>query len=179
VKAVFLDRDGTVIVDQGYLSDPEGVVLMDGAVDALRRLHAAGFGLVFLSNQSGIGRGLMTAEQSDAVHRRTLDLLETEGVPVLASYICPHAPWDRCECRKPSTVLVERAAREHAIEFRGSFMIGDKKTDVDMGKEAGCRTVLYATGDTKDNLGASPDYRSGSWREIADWILGPTAIPNV
>jgi histidinol-phosphate phosphatase family protein len=142
-------------------------------VEALRRVHAAGFGLIFVSNQSGIGRGLMTAGQSDAVHRRTLELLAAEGVSITGSYICPHAPWDHCQCRKPSTVLLRQAAAEHGIDFTRSFMVGDKKTDVDTGHAAGCRTVLYAAEDTHDNAGATPDYRSASWQEIADWIVQP------
>jgi D-glycero-D-manno-heptose 1,7-bisphosphate phosphatase len=171
MKAVFLDRDGTVIVDLEYLSDPERVRFEPGAVEALRRFHEAGFGLIFVSNQSGIGRGLMTQEQSTAVHNRTLALLAAEGVPILGSYLCPHAPWDRCECRKPSPLLVRRAAGEHGIEFSESWMIGDKKTDVDLGRVVGCRTILYAVRETKDNAGAEPDYRSDSWAEIADWIV--------
>ncbi len=171
MKAVFLDRDGTVIVDRGYLSDPAGVAFEPGAQEALRRLHDAGFGLIFVSNQSGIGRGLMTAGQSDAVHQRVLELLAAEGIPIAGSYICPHAPWDHCECRKPSPVLLQAAAAEHAIDFSRSFMVGDKKTDVDLGRITGCRTVLYGTRVTQDNAGADPDLQSDSWEIIADWIL--------
>ncbi len=171
MKAVFLDRDGTVIVDRGYLSDPAGIAFEPGAVEALRRLHHAGFGLIFVSNQSGIGRGLMTAEQANDVHRRVLGLLAAEGVPITGSYICPHAPWDQCQCRKPSPVLVRRAAADREIDFSKSFVIGDKKTDVDLGRVTGCRSVLYANQATQDNAGASPDYQSGKWHEIADWIL--------
>jgi D-glycero-D-manno-heptose 1,7-bisphosphate phosphatase len=171
MKVVFLDRDGTVIVDRGYLSDPAGVALLPGVAESLAHLLSVGFKLVFISNQSGIGRGLVTPEESEAVHQRTLDVLAAEGISVLGSYICPHAPWDRCPCRKPLPLLLERAAEDHEIDFRQSFMIGDKKTDVDVGRAAGCRTILYAAGDTRDNAGAAPDYRSGSWTEIADWII--------
>jgi histidinol-phosphate phosphatase family protein len=171
VKAVFLDRDGTVIVDRGYLADPDGVVLVPEVAEALRRLHAAGFGLIFITNQSGIGRGLMTQEQSDSVHARTLAVLAGEGVPITGSYICPHAPWDHCSCRKPSVVLLQQAAAEHGVDFAQSFMVGDKKTDIDVGTAAGCRTVLYAARETKDNAGASPDFRASSWKEIADVIV--------
>ncbi len=170
MNAVFLDRDGTVIVDRGYLSNPADVAFVPGAVEALRRLHMAGFGLIFVSNQSGIGRGFVTADQSDAVHRRTVELLDSEEIPITASYICPHAPWDRCECRKPSTVLLRRAAAEHGIDFHRSFMVGDKTTDVDTGRAAGCRTVLYAASSTPENAEANPDYRSASWLDIAQWI---------
>ena len=171
MKVVFLDRDGTVMVDRGYLSDPAGVAFEPGAIEALRRLHNAGFGLIFVSNQSGIGRGLMTAEQSGAVHRRVLECLAAEGVPITGSYICPHAPWDGCPCRKPSPVLLRQAAADHGIDFAQSFMVGDKKTDVDLGHVTGCQTVLYATQATKDNAGATPDYQANSWQDIADWIL--------
>jgi D-glycero-D-manno-heptose 1,7-bisphosphate phosphatase len=155
--AIFLDRDGTVIFDRGYLSDPAGVEIMPGAVDALRRLNAAGYLLIFISNQSGIGRGMMTEEQSNAVHRRTLDLLAAEGIAVAGSYICPHAPWENCQCRKPSTVLLQQAAAEHGIDAGRSVMIGDKVTDVEMGRAAGCRAILYGPG--------------VEWSEIADQIL--------
>jgi histidinol-phosphate phosphatase family protein len=171
MKVVFLDRDGTVIVDRGYLSDPAGVSFEPGAVEALRRLYNAGFGLIFVSNQSGIGRGLMTAAQSEAVHQRVLDLLVAEGIPITGSYICPHAPWDRCQCRKPSPVLLRQAATEHGIDFAQSFVVGDKKTDVDLGRAVGCRTALYATRANKDNEGAMPDYQSNAWAQIANWIL--------
>lgn len=168
--AVFLDRDGTVIVDRGYLADPKGVALIPGVVEALRRLSNAGYRLIFISNQSGIGRGLMSAGQSDAVHRRTLELLGAEGIAMAGSYICPHAPWDHCQCRKPSIELLRRAAVEHDLDCARSWVIGDKKSDVDMGHAAGCRTILYATGETADNSGALPDYCSPSWEEIARWI---------
>jgi len=175
VRAVFLDRDGTVIVDRGYLGDPAGVELMPGAAEALRRLSAAGFQLFFVSNQSGIGRGLISKEQSDAVHRRTLELLGAEGVAIAGSYLCPHAPWDQCECRKPSPFFLRQAQAEHGIDFGRSFTAGDKKTDVDLGRAVGSRTVLYGAEETKDNAGGVPDFRSGSWREIADWILAQPA----
>jgi histidinol-phosphate phosphatase family protein len=171
MKVVFLDRDGTVIVDCNYLSDPDGVRFEPGAPEALRRLQNEGFGLIFVSNQSGIGRGLMTKEQSDAVHQRTLDLLAAQGVNMTGSYICPHAPWEHCQCRKPSPFLLQMAATDHGIDFTRSFVIGDKKADVDLGRGVGCRTVLYGTRDTHDNAGAAPDFRSGSWPEIVDWIL--------
>lgn len=170
MKVVFLDRDGTVIVDKEYLSDPAGVEFEPNAVEALRRLHSAGYGLIFVSNQSGIGRGLMTREQSEAVHRRTLDLLAAAGIPITGTYICPHAPWDACDCRKPSPVLLHQAAAEHRIDFAKSFMIGDKKSDVDCGRKVGARTALYARGETKDNAGAAPDFRASDWLDIVEWI---------
>jgi D-glycero-D-manno-heptose 1,7-bisphosphate phosphatase len=166
--AIFLDRDGTVIVDRHYLSDPAGVTFVPGVIDALHRLRTAGFSLIFITNQSGIGRGLMTREQSDAVHQRTLDLLAVKGITIDGSYICPHAPWENCECRKPSTLLLRQAAADHALDCSRSFMIGDKKSDIDLGHAAGCRTILY--GHSKDGAGAAPDYRADNWKEIADWI---------
>lgn len=138
MNAVFPDRDGT-ITDRRYLSDPDGVIFEPGAVEALHRLHHAGFGLIFVSNQSGIGRGLMTAGQSNAVHQRVLDLLAAQDTAITASYIRPHAPWEHCACRKPSPLLLRQAAADYAVDFGRSFMIGDKKTDIDLGQSAGCR----------------------------------------
>ena len=113
----------------------------------------------------------MTEEQSDAVHQRVLDLLAAEGVPIAASYICPHAPWDHCPCRKPSPLLLQRAQAGHAIDFTQSYIVGDKKSDIDLGHHTGCKTILYAVEPTKDNAQANPHFQSNNWSQIADWIL--------
>src|SRR5690606_20244849 len=124
-SALFLDRDGTLIVDVGYPRDPERVELVAGAVDALRELqrdHA----LVIVSNQSGIGRGLIREDEAVAVHARVIDLFRAAGVTFAGAYYCPHAPEDRCRCRKPAPGLLEDAARELDLDLGRSFMIGDK-----------------------------------------------------
>ena len=140
--AVFLDRDGTLIEDVGYPRDPETVRLVDGAPEALAALRRAGFALVVVSNQSGIGRGFVTREEAKAVHERFLRELRARGVELDDVRYCPHTPEDACTCRKPATGLLLDAARELGLDLARSFMVGDKPGDVEAGRAAGCRTVL-------------------------------------
>jgi D-glycero-D-manno-heptose 1,7-bisphosphate phosphatase len=144
--AVFLDRDGTLIDDVGYISDPADVRLVHGAADALRALRADGFRLVVVSNQSGLGRGLITQEQADAVHQRFVEELERAGGQIDAAFYCPHAPEDHCDCRKPLPGLLIDAARELELDLdlERSFMVGNSDVDVAAGEAAGCRAILLA-----------------------------------
>ncbi len=143
---VFLDRDGTLMEDVGYPRDPEQVRLLPGVPDALRQLQQAGARLIIVSNQSGIGRGLITPDQAKAVHERLIQQLEGHDVIIDASRYCPHAPGERCACRKPSPVMLQLAASGLGIELGASYMIGDKESDVEAGRRAGCRTVLLSLG---------------------------------
>ncbi len=168
-RAVFLDRDGTIIYDRGYLRDPEQVQLLPGAGEALSRLRKEGFYLVLVSNQSGIGRGLMTSEDLKQVHRRLVTLLAKHSVRLDGVYYCPHAPWEGCICRKPAPGMLLRAADELGINLTGSFMVGDKSEDIEAGKRAGCRTILIGTG--QNVLDLTPDYLATSWTEVTHHIL--------
>jgi histidinol-phosphate phosphatase family protein len=145
--AVFLDRDGTLIDDVGYISDPEDVRLVSGAAEALRALRDDGFALVVVSNQSGIGRGVTTQEQADAVHRRFLEELERAGAGIDATYYCPHTPEDGCTCRKPLPGLILDAARELELDLERSTMVGNSEVDVAAGEAAGTRTILLGEGE--------------------------------
>jgi D-glycero-D-manno-heptose 1,7-bisphosphate phosphatase len=142
-RAVFLDRDGTVIEDAGYLSDPADVRLLSGAAEALRALQADGFLIVLVSNQSGIGRGWTTTEQADAVHRRVVEVLAAEGVTLDDVRYCPHAPDEGCACRKPLPGLLLDSARALDIDLAGSAMIGNTEADVGAGRAAGARTIAF------------------------------------
>lgn len=154
---IFFDRDGTLIEERNYLSDPAGVVLIPGAAEALRLARAAGFLAVVLTNQSGVGRGFFTLEDVQRVHERMLALLAREGAGVDGIYVCPHAPGDDCSCRKPRTGLVEQAARELGIDLPRSWMIGDKPADIELARNAGLRSVLVLTGYGASSLaGADP-----------------------
>ena len=131
-SAAFLDRDGTIIVDRDYPGDPEAVELLPGAAESIARLREAGLAALMITNQSGIGRGLITEEDYRAVQRRMEELLAAEGAVLDGAYYCPHAP-DRvpaCECRKPSPGLYLQAAREHDVELAASYFIGDRMRDV-------------------------------------------------
>jgi D-glycero-D-manno-heptose 1,7-bisphosphate phosphatase len=140
-RALFLDRDGVVIEDRGYMRDPNDVVLLPGAAEALRRFADEGWKLIVISNQSGVGRGLITPVEMDAVQARFLQALRAEGVEVAATYICAHSPEERCVCRKPSPFLLKQAAAEHDVDLRQSWMIGDRESDLLAGRLAGCRTI--------------------------------------
>ena len=141
-----LDRDGTIVMERRYLARPDQVELIPGASNGLRALQEAGLGLVVATNQSGIGRGYFDWRQLELIHRRLEALLAEEGVELEAIYCCPHTPEDRCECRKPRTGLMERAARELGFQAEDSFVIGDKVCDVEFGRRAGATTFLVKTG---------------------------------
>jgi histidinol-phosphate phosphatase family protein len=145
-RFIILDRDGTIIEEREYLSQPEQVMLIPGAGAALRELRQMGFGLVVITNQSGIGRGFFDHDQLDRIHRRLNQLLESEGVHLDGLYACPHVPDDRCDCRKPRLGLIEKAAKELGFSPQNSIVIGDKACDIDMGRMAGALTFLVRTG---------------------------------
>lgn len=165
-RAVFLDRDGTLIQDPGYPSDPDGVRLVDGAVDALAALRSAGFALVVVSNQSGIGRGIVTPEQARSVHERFVAELAARGVELDDVRYCPHTPDAGCECRKPSPGLLRDAARELGVDLGSSFMVGDKPSDVEAGRRAGCRTVLLAPAPAGE-----ADFVAAGWPDAVSYVL--------
>jgi D-glycero-D-manno-heptose 1,7-bisphosphate phosphatase len=145
---VFLDRDGTVVVESHYLKDPERAVLVPGAGEALRALREAGFALILITNQSGIGRGLYTEAEFRAVQSRIEALLALDGVHVDDVYHCPHHPeyTGPCECRKPGTLLFERAASEHGLDPARSWYVGDRLKDLEPALRLGGRGILVRTG---------------------------------
>ena len=138
-KAIFLDRDGTIIVDKGYLGNPDGIEFIPGVLSALRRFQEAGFLLIMVSNQSGIGRGLFTETAYHAVQRRFDALLRASGIRFAGYYHCPHAPDENCACRKPKPLLAFVAAEKHHIDLFESYMIGDKDSDIAFGKNFGAK----------------------------------------
>jgi D-glycero-D-manno-heptose 1,7-bisphosphate phosphatase len=146
--AVFLDRDGTLIEEVGNLGDPAGVVIIPGVPAALRALAAAGHVLVVVSNQGGIGRGLFTEDDLEAVRERTVRLLGADGAAVDAWYHCPHHPdfTGPCTCRKPAPGMLLRAAGELGLDLERSWIVGDHLVDVQAGLAAGVRPIKVRTG---------------------------------
>lgn len=137
--AAFLDRDGTIIVDRDYPGDPDGVELLPGAAASIVRLREAGWPVIMITNQSGIGRGLITEDDFRAVQARMEALLEAEGAGLDGVYHCPHGP-DRqpaCDCRKPAPGLYLRAAAEHRLDLGASVYVGDRMRDVEPGERFG------------------------------------------
>jgi D-glycero-D-manno-heptose 1,7-bisphosphate phosphatase len=149
--AVFLDRDGTLIEDRHYLSDPAGVVLLPGAAEAVRRLNDGGWLAVLVTNQSGIGRGMFTEHDYAAAHRRLVELLAAGGARLDAEYHCPLAPGDPDphHLRKPGAGMYLRAAREHAIDLARSWLVGDRVRDVAAAGELGARALLVRSPQTE------------------------------
>ena len=141
-RALFLDRDGTLIVDVGYPRDPAQVELLPGAVASLRDLERD-WALVIVSNQSGIGRGLISPAQAEAVDARVRELFAAAGISFAGVYYCPHAPDAGCACRKPRPGMLEQAAREHDLDLAASVIVGDKPSDVEAGRAVGARGVLF------------------------------------
>jgi histidinol-phosphate phosphatase family protein len=153
-KAVLLDRDGTLVVDVPYNGDPERVVVMPGAREAVERVRAAGMATAVVSNQSGVARGRIRAEQVEAVNRRIEELLGPLG-PWL---VCPHGPWEGCGCRKPAPGLIEAAAGALGVEVADCVVIGDIGADVEAARAAGARGVLVPTPVTRaEEVAAAPE----------------------
>lgn len=145
-RFVLLDRDGTVNVEVDYLSDPDQLVLYPGVGAALQRLRQLGFGLVVVTNQSGVARGYFDLATVERVHERLHNLLAAEGVRLDGVFICPHGPDDACACRKPLPGMVEQAARELQFDPRQAFVVGDKAVDVDLAAAVGATGILVRTG---------------------------------
>jgi D-glycero-D-manno-heptose 1,7-bisphosphate phosphatase len=143
---VVLDRDGTLIVERHYLSDPTEVELIGGAAEGLRRLGDMGVPIVVITNQSGIARGYVDGGAVARIHERLRELLTAEGVHLGGVYVCPHVASDRCRCRKPEVELLERAARDLGCDPRTAFVVGDKASDVELGRRVGATTFLVRTG---------------------------------
>ena len=174
-RAVYLDRDGTINEDVGYISDPDSFKLIPGAVAAMNRLRAAGFCLPLITNQAGVGKGLMTEEQLEHVLDAFQDLLRVEGTYVDGIYYCPHHPTEgigayktECECRKPGTGMLTEAMRDHDIDLSRSYMIGDRWSDAEAGLRAGCRVVLLRTGHGLQEIATLTQERRSRVDYIAD-----------
>jgi D-glycero-D-manno-heptose 1,7-bisphosphate phosphatase len=164
-KALFLDRDGTLMVDVGYPSRPEQVRLLPGVAEALAACRDAGYRLSIISNQSGVGRGYFGPEAVQAVHDRLVELLAEQGVAIDDARYCLHAPEDQCECRKPSPLMIRRSAEHLGVDMARSFMVGDKASDIEAGQRAGCRTILFGK-ETGSAGSARADHVCADWPEI-------------
>lgn len=171
-RFVLLDRDGTVILERHYLSDPEEVKLFPNTASALKKLKDLGFGLIIITNQAAVGRGFFDLKQLELIHRRLKKLLKKEGIVLDGIYFCPHTPEDNCRCRKPKLGLVEMAIKDHNFDPNFSFVIGDKAIDIKMGKNLVATTFLVRTGygSKVDEKQVKPDYVVSDLQEAAEKI---------
>lgn len=180
-KAIFLDRDGTIIEDQGYISSPEQIKFLPGSVEAIKMLKDAGYKIIIISNQSGVARGLLTEDMLQTIDKIIHRTILNGGGNIDGSYYCPHHPEhgvypykQACECRKPHIGLIKRATREHDIDLNGSFMVGDHSNDVETAKRAGIPGIFVMTGhgkEEKDNLKSQPAHFAPDLLSAAKWIL--------
>lgn len=145
-RIVFLDRDGTINVEQDYLASVEGMRLLPGAAEGIRMLNKLRCRVVIVSNQTVVGRGDCSLETLGAINRRMVELLADQDAAVDGIYYCPHLPDEGCACRKPKTELLENAARLFEADLTGSFLVGDKCSDIQAGLTAGAITFLVRTG---------------------------------
>jgi len=175
--AVFVDRDGTLVREVGYLADPADLELLPGAARAIREAHGAGLPVIVVSNQSGVGRGFFPASRVYAAMARLRVLLRTEGAEPDGVYFCPHRPEADCVCRKPRPGLLERAADDQVLDLQGSVMIGDKRLDAATGHAAGGTGVLVRSGYGREEEraaegeGRAPDAVCDDVAEAVRWFL--------
>jgi phosphoheptose isomerase len=170
---VLVDRDGTLVMERGYLSDPAGLELLPGAVEAVARLQKMGLGVTVITNQSGVARGYLDRERVESIHERLRRLMDEGGATLDGIYYCPHEPRDNCSCRKPAPGMVYQAAADLCFDPQSSFLIGDKLCDIELGKVVGATTFVVRTGygdqlPEKDKAGA--DYVVADLREAAKVI---------
>ena len=174
-KAVFLDRDGTLIVNRHYGSDPDRIELLDGVSDGLRALRGAGYKLVLVSNQSGVARGYFDESAIGKMHDKLQKMLDAHGAALDGLEYCPHhpdgdvAPYAvECACRKPAPGMLRRAARKHGLNLSASWMVGDIAADVEAGRRAGARTVLVGP----ETSPLPPNFHAEDFGAVVGHILG-------
>jgi D-glycero-alpha-D-manno-heptose 1-phosphate guanylyltransferase len=173
-RYVILDRDGTLNVEKNYLSDPRQLELLPGATEGLGLLQSRDFGIVVVTNQSGIGRGYFSEDGLEQIHQRLLNLLNKQGITLDRIYYCPHDPADHCACRKPEPGLVWQAAAELGFDPHQAFVVGDKPCDIEMGRRVGATTVLVRTGygaQFSSTGACQPDYVAQNLVEAANLMV--------
>ena len=176
--AVFLDRDGTVAEEVGYLNHISRFRLLPGAGPAIRRLNQAAIPVVVVTNQSGVGRGYFPESLVVQVHERMAEELKRQGARLDGVYYCPHVSADGCDCRKPGTGMLNAAARDLALDLRRSFVVGDRRADLELAERAGATGILVRTGYGEGELAwharrwpRQPDFVAADLAEAVDWIL--------
>jgi len=172
-KAIFIDRDGTLVYDPGYVHKIEDFKFIPKAVDALKLLSEKDFKFIIITNQSGIGRGYYTEEDFLRFNNHLINELLKNKIRIEKTYYCPHRPEEPCDCRKPSIKYIEDAKKEFNIDLKKSYVIGDHPCDIEMGKKAGCKAIYVLTGHGKkhkENL-EDADFTAQNLYEAAKYIL--------
>lgn len=168
---IFLDRDGTLNVEKHYLHKPEEVQLCDGVIDGLVGLRDLGYRFLVVTNQSGIGRGYYSESDMHAVNACIQELLKPAALEIDAFFFCPHTPEANCDCRKPKLGMFIEAQRNFSIDVSKSWMVGDKPSDIEFGKNAGLNTALVLSGygaNCQENCNPSPTIAALSLLDLAE-----------
>jgi D-glycero-D-manno-heptose 1,7-bisphosphate phosphatase len=180
-RAVFLDRDGTIAEEVGYLNHLQRFRMFPFAGAAIRRLNEAGLAVIVVTNQSGVARGYFPESLVRRVNERMRQELTAAGAHLDGIYYCPHGSRDHCECRKPKTGMLEQAAREHNIDLSGSFVVGDRYGDMDLAFRAGCKAIFVQTGYGLGEMTwhaekwpRQPDTIAENLQSATEWILAQT-----
>ena len=169
-QAVILDRDGVIVEDKGYVHKIQDFKLIPNAIEGLKLLKD--YKLFIMTNQSGIGRGIYKAEDFLKFNNHLIKELEKYKIKIQKTYYCQHKPEDNCECRKPKTKFLKDAEKKFNVNLKKSFVIGDRKSDFEMGRNAGCNTIHVLTGNginAKNDV--NPDYFAKDLLDAAKWIL--------
>lgn len=166
MKAVFLDRDGTIIKNVPYLNDSKKIEFLPYVFEGLKILISNGFNLFIVTNQSGVSRGFIKLKELEEIHKRIKNILKKEGIKIKDIVYCPHLPEDNCNCRKPKTGLIEFLLKKYKIDLKKSYLIGDKDEDILLAKNTGIKSISVS-----DKINVEPDFIAKNFKEAALWII--------
>lgn len=172
-KAVFLDRDGTINIDYGYVRKIANFEFIPGVFDALKELAKTGFKIIIITDQSGIGRGYYTEEDYKNLTKYMVKEFEKSSIKIDGIYYCPHSPESSCSCRKPEIGMIKKAKEDFNIDLKKSYFIGDRTSDIQCGHNAGCKTILVKTGNAGEDgrYSMRPDFVADDLYEAVNLIL--------
>lgn len=175
-RAVFIDRDGTINVNYGYINNPNDFKMYPGVAKGIKLLQENGFKIIVITNQSGIARGYFSEKSLEEIHEKMKKELSKEDAGVDAIYHCPHHPDEKCNCRKPNPGMLEKAIKDFDIDIENSFIIGDRMLDVEAGRNVGCKTVLVPEDKElvkkeREESDVKPDYICDDFYSGVKWIL--------
>lgn len=170
-KLLFLDRDGTLIVDKIYLNDPSLIEYLPGAIDGLKKLRRQGFEFLFVTNQSGLARGIVQIQNLNEIHRRIRAHLSSHGIDVLSFYYAPYSVQSNHWMRKPNPGMIELGLQQFRGNRQASWMVGDRETDLIAGQKAGLNTGFLLGTENPQNLKSPPNLLALNWDDLVQQIL--------